>query len=106
MTSAPDEVSLSARLAAIASEPRMRIIALLASERLHVSELARRIGMSRPLLYMHLTKLEEAGFVTGTLELSDEGKAHKYFEVVPFDLVINTATIVAAVAADARNGEE
>lgn len=96
---------LSSRLAAIASHQRMRIIALLAEERLHVSELARRVGMSRPLLYMHLTKLEEAGFVAGNLELSDEGKAHKYFEIVPFELVIDTATIVAAVAADPIDGD-
>ncbi len=98
--------ALSSNLAAIASHQRMRILALLAEERLHVSELARRIGMSRPLLYMHLTKLEEAGFVAGKLELSDEGKAHKYFEVVPFELVIDLETIVAAVAADPTNGEE
>lgn len=98
--------ALSSRLAALASPQRMRIIALLAEERLHVSELARRIGMSRPLLYMHLTKLEEAGFVAGALELSEEGKAHKYFEVLPFELAIDTATIVAAVAADLSNGEE
>ncbi|OJU41317.1 MAG: ArsR family transcriptional regulator [Microbacterium sp. 69-10] len=84
----------------------MRIIALLAEERLHVSELARRIGMSRPLLYMHLTKLEEAGFVAGRLELSEEGKAHKYFELLPFELVISTETIVDAIAADPTDGEE
>ena len=97
---------LSSRLAAIASHQRMRIIALLAEERLHVSELARRIGMSRPLLYMHLTKLEEAGFVAGRLELSEEGKAHKYFELLPFELVISTETIVDAIAADPTDGEE
>ena len=33
---------------------------------------------------MHLQRLEAAGLVTGTLELSDDGKAMKYFEVVPF----------------------
>ncbi|WP_292698944.1 winged helix-turn-helix domain-containing protein [Microbacterium sp. 69-10] len=97
---------LTSRLAAIASHQRMRIIALLAEERLHVSELARRIGMSRPLLYMHLTKLEEAGFVAGRLELSEEGKAHKYFELLPFELVISTETIVDAIAADPTDGEE
>lgn len=101
-----DGAALSARLAALASHQRMRIVALLAAERLHVSELARRIGMSRPLLYMHLTKLEEAGFVAGKLELSDEGKAHKYFELVPFELVIDPQTIVSAIAADPIEGAE
>lgn len=88
---------LSNRLAAIASPQRMRIIAMLAGERLHVSELARRVGMSRALLYMHLAKLEEAGFVTGNLELSEDGKALKFFETVPFDMSVTPAVIVAAV---------
>jgi DNA-binding transcriptional ArsR family regulator len=89
---------LSSRLAAIASPQRMRILAALAAEALHVSELARRLAMSRPLLYMHLTKLEEAGFVAGHLELSDDGKALKCFELKPFTLTIDVKTIVAAVA--------
>ncbi len=98
--------SLSDRLAAIASPQRMRIIALLAGERLHVSELARQVGMSRALLYMHLTKLEEAGFVAGHLELSDDGKALKYFEVVPFTITIDAPAIVAAVEAHRESGEK
>lgn len=91
---------LSSRLAAIASPQRMRILAALAKEALHVSELARRLGMSRPLLYMHLTKLEEAGFVAGHLELSDDGKALKCFEIHPFSLTIDAETIAAAVASE------
>ena len=96
----PNAQELSNRLAAIASPQRMRILAMLAGEPLHVSELARRLGMSRPLLYMHLTKLEEAGFVTGHLQLSDDGKALKCFEIQPFSLTIDQQTIVAAVASE------
>jgi DNA-binding transcriptional ArsR family regulator len=93
-----DATELSARLAAIASPQRMRIIALLEGQPLHVSELARRVGMSRPLLYMHLTKLEEAGFVTGHLELGADGKAMKIFEVVPFQITLDAKSVVDAVA--------
>ena len=91
---------LSARLTAIASPQRMRILAMLAGETLHVSELARRVEMSRALLYMHLTKLEEAGFVIGRHELSTDGKALKLFEVVPFEI-----TITADVIRDAARAE-
>ncbi len=49
---------------------------------------------------MHLTKLEEAGFVTGHLELSDDGKALKCFTIHPFSLTIDQKTIVAAVASE------
>jgi DNA-binding PadR family transcriptional regulator len=33
--------------------------------------------MSRPLLYMHLDKLEKAGLIAGHLELPDDGRALK-----------------------------
>jgi predicted transcriptional regulator len=79
---------------------RLRVIAELAEGRMYVSELARRLGMSRPLLYMHLERLEKAGLVSGHLELSDDGKALKYFELAPFDLHINVDTVLGVVRAD------
>jgi DNA-binding transcriptional ArsR family regulator len=91
-----NEDELVMRLAAIASPQRIRILAELAGGQLHVSELARRVEMSRPLLYMHLTRLEEAGFVTGHLELGDDGKALKFFEPIPFTLTIDLQTLSAA----------
>src|ERR1700749_5173299 len=90
---------LSARLTAIASPQRMRILAAVAAEPTHVSELAGRLGMSRALLYMHLQRLEEAGFLAGHFELSDDGKALKVFEAVPFAIDLSLATITSAVAA-------
>jgi DNA-binding transcriptional ArsR family regulator len=87
-------------LTAIAHPLRLRIIAELAGGQVHVSELARRLGMSRPLLYMHLDKLEKAGLVTGHLELSADGKAMKYFELVPFELRVTADAIVSALAED------
>jgi DNA-binding transcriptional ArsR family regulator len=91
---------LLAMLTAIAHPLRLRVIAELAHGRVHVSELARRLGMSRPLLYMHLDKLEKAGLVAGRLELSDDGKAMKYFELVPFELRVTPETVVEALASD------
>ena len=56
---------LLAMLAALANPHRLRIIAALkAGGRNYVSQLAREIGISRPLLHLHLQKLEEAGLVT------------------------------------------
>jgi DNA-binding transcriptional ArsR family regulator len=88
---------LLAMLAALASPHRLRIIASLASGgRNYVSALAREIGISRPLLHLHLQKLEEAGLVTSRLELSADGKALNYFEVAPFGVELNPATIAEA----------
>jgi len=87
-------------LSAIAHPLRLRVIAELARGRLHVSELARRLEMSRPLLYMHLDRLEKAGLVRGQLELSNDGKAMKYYELVPFELRVTAETVTSALAAD------
>ena len=83
-------------LAALANPIRVRIIARLADGRQYVSQLAREIGVSRPLLHMHLQKLEAAGLVAGSLELSADGKAMKYFEVTDFDVRLTAATLAAA----------
>jgi len=87
-------------LTAIAHPLRLRIIAELTHGRVHVSELARRLGMSRPLLYMHLDKLEKAEMVTGHLELTGDGKAMKYIELAPFELRVTAGTIVDALGRD------
>jgi ArsR family transcriptional regulator len=84
-------------LAALANPLRLRIVARLADGRDYVSHLAREIGVSRPLLHMHLQRLEAAGLIVGSLELSDDGKAMKYYELTDFDLHL-TASAVADAA--------
>jgi DNA-binding transcriptional ArsR family regulator len=83
----------------VANPLRLRVIAELSGGRVHVSELARRLGISRPLLYMHLNRLQEAGIVTGHLELSEDGKAMKYFELAPFELRLTAEIVTEAVQA-------
>ncbi len=84
-------------LAALANPHRLRVIAALAtSGRNYVSRLAREIGISRPLLHLHLQKLEEAGLVTSRLELSSDGKALNYFEVVAFAVDLTPAAVAEA----------
>jgi DNA-binding transcriptional ArsR family regulator len=94
--SAPTGEQLLRVLAALGNPHRMRIIAALAARRNYVSRLAREIGMSRPLLHMHLARLEAAGLVVGSLELSDDGKAMRYFEVAPFIFELSPQSITNA----------
>jgi DNA-binding transcriptional ArsR family regulator len=95
VTSAGDQ--LLAVLSALASPHRLRIVAALKSGgRNYVSQLAREVGMSRPLLHLHLQKLEEAGLVTSKLELSEDGKALNYFELTDFDIALTPQAIVRA----------
>ena len=93
----PKGDELLASLAALASPHRLRIIAALATGgRNYVSQLARELGISRPLLHLHLQKLEDAGLVTSRLEVSSDGKALNYFEVRSFNLELTPAIIAEA----------
>jgi len=88
---------LLATLAALANPHRLRIVGALSRDgRNYVSQLARELGISRPLLHLHLHKLEEAGLVTSRLELSSDGKALNYFEVANFRFELTPAAIVVA----------
>jgi DNA-binding transcriptional ArsR family regulator len=88
---------LLAMLSALDNPHRLRIIAALAAGgRNYVSQLAREIGISRPLLHLHLQKLEDAGLVTSKLELSLDGKALNYFEVSDFGFELTPAAIAEA----------
>jgi len=88
---------LLAVFGALANPHRLRIIARLTSDgRMYVSRLARETGISRPLLHLHQQKLEAAGLVTSKLELSRDGKALNYFEVVNFGFEITPAAIAEA----------
>lgn len=96
MTHEPTGDELVEVLAALANPVRLRVLGTLAGGRDYVSRLARVIGISRPLLHMHLQRLEAAGLVVGTLELSDDGKAMKYFELAPLDLHLTPDTLARA----------
>jgi len=83
-------------LAALANPLRVRIVATLADGRDYVSHLAREIGVSRPLVHMHLQRLEAVGLIKGSLELSADGKAMKYYEVTDFALQLTPQTLAEA----------
>jgi predicted transcriptional regulator len=80
-------------LATLANPHRMRVVAALTEDRNYVSSLARELGISRALLQVHLRKLEAAGLVTASVEVSADGKAMKFYEVAPFALHLTPETI-------------
>jgi DNA-binding transcriptional ArsR family regulator len=86
-------------LATLANPQRLRVIAALGQERNYVSQLARSLGISRPLLQVHLKRLQSAGLVRSHIELSEDGKAMNFYELVPFHLELTPATLAAAAVA-------
>ena len=98
----PTGDELVSLLAALASPHRLRILAAVARRRTYVSELARQLQMNRPLLYMHLQKLEAAGLVTGELVTAPDGSSVKYVQAVPFTVALDLDAI--ALAAQSLTG--
>lgn len=83
-------------LATLANPHRLRIVATLAEQRNYVSRLARDLGISRALLQVHLRKLMGAGLVSADIEVSEDGKAMKFYQVTPFALHLTPETIMTA----------
>jgi DNA-binding transcriptional ArsR family regulator len=93
-------------VAALDHPQRLAIVAALHTGRQYVSALARQLGISRPLLYLHIERLEKAGLVSSSLELGADGKAMKWYELRPFDLHLTPATVIAAYESARRTQEE
>ncbi|HEX3812634.1 MAG TPA: winged helix-turn-helix domain-containing protein [Mycobacteriales bacterium] len=83
-------------LATLANPHRLRVVAALADGRNYVSQLARELGISRALLQVHLRKLEAAGLVESAMELSEDGKAMKFYEVTEFAVTLTPRSIADA----------
>lgn len=81
---------------ALSHPMRIKIMGSLYEKRQHVSELARTLNISRPLLYMHLQKLESAKLVKSNLEISEDGKAMKFYSICEFDLKVTQESLYEA----------
>lgn len=85
-------------LAALDNPHRLRIIAALRGKNNYVSQLARDLSISRPLLIMHLKKLEEAGLISSELEVSADGKAMRFYQLAAFEIRLTPDEITKAAA--------
>jgi ArsR family transcriptional regulator, zinc-responsive transcriptional repressor len=109
--SSPQPVSgddLLGVLHALANPHRLRVLGLLVEGRKYVSQLARELQISRPLLQIHLRKLEHAGLVSSALEFSEDGKSMKFYDVAPFswNLTPNFIALASATVTVADNKGE
>lgn len=73
---------------ALSNPLRVKILKMLIEKEWYVYELAKELGISRQLLYLHLKKLEKAGLVDSDLRLEDN-KAKKYYWAKEFDYKID-----------------
>ena len=80
-------------------------MALSGGGRNYVSQMVREIGISRPLLHLHLKKLEDAGLIVSEMALDGDGKARNYFSVAPFEIALTPDAIAAAAKSLTTNPE-
>lgn len=92
-------------LATLANPHRLRVVAALAEQRNYVSQLARELGISRALLQVHLRKLQAAGLISAAIEVSEDGKAMKFYEVTPFAFQLTPKAIMLAATSLTADGE-
>src|SRR6516225_5570421 len=93
-------------LATLSNPHRLRVVAALAEQRNYVSQLARELGISRALLQVHLRKLEAAVLVSAVIEVSEDGKAMKFYEVTPFTIQLTPKEIMAAAVTLTKGSEQ
>lgn len=85
-----DKQSLAQLLDALGNEHSLKIMSILANGECFVSELAKMVGVSRPLLYLHLKKLENAGLVESEIRHFEEPPyTKKFYRAKKFELILS-----------------
>lgn len=64
--------------------------------RQYVSQLARTLQLSRPLVQVHLKKLEAAGVVASHMEVTRDGKALNFYEITAFCYELSPQSLATA----------
>lgn len=86
-----DFEELAAKLKALGHPTRLAIINALAHGEQYLSEIAKRVGISRALAKVHLMKLREAGLVdTRIVTLEDEARALRYYNLRDFEIRLSS----------------
>jgi ArsR family transcriptional regulator len=98
-----DKESLVQILDALGNEHSLKIMAILASGECFVSELAKMVGISRPLLYLHLKKLENAGLVESEIRHFEEPPyTKKFYRAKNFELKLSLNSIKEIVSQEEK----
>jgi DNA-binding transcriptional ArsR family regulator len=86
-----DFEELAGKLSALGHPTRLAIIKSLAGGEQYLSEIAKKVGISRALAKVHLKKLREAGLVNTTVvTLKDEAKALRYYQLCDFEIHLSS----------------
>jgi CRISPR locus-related DNA-binding protein len=89
-----DAEKLAEVLNALGNTYSLKVLSTLSRGERYVSELAAEVGISRPLLYLHLKKLENAGLVESEVRHFDTPPyTKKYYKAKDFELSLSLDVI-------------
>lgn len=93
-----DDVSKISELAtlceALGNPVRLKILKKLCEREWYIYELAKELGISRQLIYLHIRKLENAGLVEGEIRFDPEDpRAKKFYRAKKFRIVVDNGLI-------------
>lgn len=74
-------------LRVLANPVRLRMLALIARRPRHAYELAKALGLSYPLVHMHLRALERVGLIEGAYV--EEARVKRVYRLRDFRLVVD-----------------
>ncbi|MDQ1254406.1 MAG: ArsR family transcriptional regulator [Euryarchaeota archaeon] len=75
---------------ALSHPVRLKLLYLLSKEERYVYELAKDLDLSRQVVYLHLKRLEKAGFIESDLRLEDDDmRAKKFFRLKKFEVSLS-----------------
>ena len=98
-----DKKTLAQLLDALGNEHSLKIMGILASGECFVSELAKMVGISRPLLYLHLKKLENAGLVESEIRHFEEPPyTKKFYKAKNFELILSLDKIKEIISLEEK----
>ncbi len=98
-----DKQSLVQILDALGNEHSLKVMSILSSWECFVSELAKMVGISRPLLYLHLKKLENAGLVESEIRHFEEPPyTKKFYKAKNFELKLSLNSIKEIVKSEEK----
>ncbi len=88
---------------ALSNPLRVKLLAILADKEWYIYELAKKLNVSRQILYLHLKKLEKAGLVESNYKLEEgDPRVKRFYRAKFFELYINLYVIKDLF----RNGEK
>ncbi len=93
----------AAKLSALGHPTRIRILMELTKGENYLSEIAKKVGISRALAKVHLKKLRESGLVESRiLTLEEEARALRFYKILDFSFNISNESLADEVKEDEK----